>query len=148
KQAYPDFTVLLYTGYSWEEDIAPRLLDNGCVERTEFCAFFDSLDWWIDGEYQAQNDDGRGLRGSSNQKLYGNIRMKNGTKARCRQVDDGFWVRLADNTVVDFPSPGDDPMRGFARTPRFPQFKSEQDGFYLVGIPTKKALETFNNLVK
>jgi anaerobic ribonucleoside-triphosphate reductase activating protein len=150
KQAYPDFTVLLYTGYSWEQDIVPCLPDdgNGCVERTEFCAFFDALDWWIDGEYQAQNDDGRGLRGSSNQKLYGNIRMKNGEKTRCRLGNDGRWVRLADNTVVAFPSSGDDLMRGFAQVPRFPQFKSEQDGFYLVGIPTKEALETFNRLVK
>ncbi|MDR2094490.1 MAG: radical SAM protein [Treponema sp.] len=149
KQAYPDLTILLYTGYSWEQDIAPCLLDdgNGCVERAEFSAFFDALDWWIDGEYQAQNDDGRGLRGSSNQKLYGNIPMGNGEKTRCYQGDDGHWVRLADNTVVDFPAPEDDSMRGFAQKPRFPQFKSEQDGFYLVGIPTKEALETFNKLV-
>ncbi|WP_200157792.1 4Fe-4S single cluster domain-containing protein [Allochromatium vinosum] len=58
----PDFTLVLYTGFTLEE-----LQRSGHGERL---ALLDQVDVLIDGRYQAEHNDNRGLRGSSNQRVH------------------------------------------------------------------------------
>jgi len=58
----PDFSLVLYTGFTLEE-----LQAQGQAERL---ALLDQVDVLIDGRYQAAHNDNRGLRGSSNQRVH------------------------------------------------------------------------------
>ncbi|WP_200389528.1 4Fe-4S single cluster domain-containing protein [Thiocapsa imhoffii] len=58
----PGFTLVLYTGFTLEE-----LQIQGHPERLALLAQVDVL---IDGRYQAEYNDNRGLRGSSNQRVH------------------------------------------------------------------------------
>lgn len=58
----PDFTLVLYTGFTLEE-----LHTQGDPDRLALLAGADVL---IDGRYQAEHNDNRGLRGSSNQRVH------------------------------------------------------------------------------
>jgi anaerobic ribonucleoside-triphosphate reductase activating protein len=151
KEKKRNIGVLLYTGYSWEDDISPILKQYpGSYNKniTEFHDFWNCLNFWIDGNYQADKDDGRGLRGSSNQRLYGNITLADKTKVLCRQQKGGKWINLDTNREVSFNPIGSDPMCNFNTSLRNADIRFEQDAAYLIGIPTKKVLKDFNKLIE
>lgn len=58
----PNFTLVLYTGFTLEE-----LQTHGHPARL---ALLECVDVLIDGRYQAERNDNRGLRGSSNQRVH------------------------------------------------------------------------------
>lgn len=57
-QTRPDFTVISYTGYQYED-----------LTSVSARAYMDELDLLIDGQYMHELNDNRGIRGSSNQRL-------------------------------------------------------------------------------
>ena len=56
---------ILYTGYSVVDDVVPLMEDDESFRR-----FVLSVGFIIDGEYIEELNDGKGLRGSTNQRLY------------------------------------------------------------------------------
>jgi anaerobic ribonucleoside-triphosphate reductase activating protein len=62
RTARPDWTLILFSGFFREEILAER--DPG---RT---ALLGATDLFVGGPYQEERNDGRGLRGSSNQELF------------------------------------------------------------------------------
>ncbi|MDR0742982.1 MAG: nucleotide exchange factor GrpE [Tannerella sp.] len=148
KQRNHKINVLLYTGYSWEDDIQPILKHcSSLYNLKEFQDFWDCLDYWIDGDYQADKDDEKGLRGSSNQQLYVNLpEDETGTRGLYRQQKGGTWINLIDNRVRSYPSKDKDPMCDFNTSQRNGIIRCDHDARYLIGIPNKEVLKTFNDM--
>lgn len=99
-----DFTLVLYTGFTLEE-----LRTQGHPERL---ALLDCVDVLIDGRYQAEFNDNRGLRGSSNQRIHclTNAYRELGTTYftnSARQVE--LHPRAEDLLMVGIPPLGLDP---------------------------------------
>ncbi|MDR2094497.1 MAG: 4Fe-4S cluster-binding domain-containing protein [Treponema sp.] len=151
KKRNPNINVLLYTGYSWGADIEPIRgyyhPDTYNTDVNEFHDFWNCLDYWIDGDYQAKRDDGKGLRGSSNQQLYGNLSYY-GKKVLCHQQEGGVWIRLNDNDRISYNPTDSDPMYNFSTSPRIGSIQVREDITCIIGIPTKETLDVFNKPIE
>lgn len=150
KNTFPSLNILLYTGYSFEKDLLPYLHNNSNLYNREFADFFSLLDWWVDGQYDIEKDDGKGLRGSSNQLLYGNIYLPNNNqRILCKQIMLSKWQTLITGENIICGSilfVENDIMNDFAIQERLPEWDTQMG--QIIGIPTKTQLSAFQNLRK
>ena len=101
KQSLPKLNILLYTGYSFEGELMKYLTSEEDFYR-EFKNFFSLLDWWIDGEYVENENDGKGLRGSANQSLFGNIFHKVANeRIISKQLKANEWKTLVSSFITN-----------------------------------------------
>lgn len=141
--------ILLYTGYSFEDDLFMYVNPSSESYHPEFANFFNMLDWWIDGEYLIEFDDQKGLRGSSNQLLYGNIQKHDAVKSLiCKQIAGKKWESMcsAKNEKPNIVHLENDPLNSFVVEERKPVWDT-QNGM-IIGIPSRNHLGVFGSPVQ
>lgn len=110
KSARPHLSVIAFSGFTLEQLRRKSAAEAGVGE------FLEHLDVLIDGLYVSGLNDGRGLRGSSNQRVHF-------LTERYAALGEEFESRA-----------------------RAVEVHALSDGLLMVGVPTRVALETFNSL--
>lgn len=122
--------IILFTGYSVEKDILPLMAAD-----PDFSDFILSLGFIIDGEYIAELNDDRGLRGSSNQNLY----TPSGGRLY-RHVGGGQWISSDGSTISK-----EEPL-GFDSRERTSSIEMDLESMTIVGIPDKSTFGMWKRL--
>lgn len=104
-----DLGVIIYTGYTYEEIMSGS--------NYEYKVLSDQCDLIIDGPYEALLNDGKNLRGSSNQKAI-----------------------LITNRYKDF-------IKEFGEKPAEVEFFVREDRISMVGVPSHEVLENMKNIM-
>ena len=122
--------IILFTGYSVESDILPLMAAD-----PDFSDFITSLKFVIDGEYIADLNDDRGLRGSSNQNLHMICDGK-----LYRYMGGDRWIS-SDGSVIS----AEEPL-GFGSRLRTSSIEMDLESMTIVGIPDKSTFDLWKKL--
>lgn len=111
RQQRPTLDVICFTGYTWSELLARSTLGETGIER-----LLSQVDVLIDGPYIKAQNNGRGLRGSTNQVIH-------------RLTERGRAMKY-----------------DFENAPRQVEFHIGNENYLLAGIPPAQVLTTLENL--